>query len=155
MVPALATGLAAAVLLSAGSAAAHGTVFPYHERGAVICDAGGIMRVYPPRVMAPTQPTDFRNPEQVYWSPDLYRKQGRSWRRVVSGPILYAFTSSYGYYQATLQAAWHLVDNPGSQILFHRFTGLGPGLYRVKSYLWWDWGADRWHRQRQGRCLFY
>jgi hypothetical protein len=153
--------LAFALVLAVASAglpsgaSAHGTSYPYHRLGAVQCVSGGIMRVYPPAAMAPTEPTDFRSPEQVFWSPDLYRKVRRGWRLVRSGPIFFAFTSSYGFYQGQLQQAWHDVDVAGSQVLFHPFTNLRAGRYRVKHFTWWDWFSEDPHVQRRGSCTFY
>jgi hypothetical protein len=147
--------LAVAFAGQPSGASAHGSTFPYHRLGAMQCVDGGVIRVYPPAAMAPTEPTDFRSPEQVYWSPDLYRKGRRGWRRVREGPIFFAFTSSYGFYQGQFQQAWHDEDIPGSQVLFHPFTDLRAGRYRVKHFMWWDWGLDRWHAQRQGTCSFY
>jgi hypothetical protein len=145
------------VCLPAG-AAAHGTLRPPHQVGRVECVAGGIMRAYPPRLMRPTTPTDDRNPEQVFWRPTLYRRYRRAgkilWRRVAIGPRLFAFTSSYGFYQGQLQQAWHYQSNPGSQVLFYPFKGLGRGTYRIKHYLHWAWGPSTWHVHLQGRCTF-
>jgi hypothetical protein len=96
--------------------------------------------------------TNFRNPEQVEWSPDLYRWKPRRerWRRVRSGPWYYAITSSYGYYQAYGDTAWHNSETYFG-IYFHKWSGLRRGYYRVKNFMWWD-AVGRMHRQRSGYC---
>ena len=90
----------------------------------------------------------------MYWSPDLYRWNGRRWRLYAEGPQFFAFTSSYGFYQGQFEQAWHQRSVPGSQVFFHPFTGLRAGYYRVRHYFWWSWSSRSWSRRWKGRCHF-
>ena len=100
---------------------------------------------YPP-VMYSSYQTNFRNPERVEWSPDLYRWRPRAhrWKLYRSGSWYYAFTSSYGLYQAPLHTAWHAQN--GSDIVYVYFSGLPRGYYGVKHYMYWSWINKTYHR---------
>jgi hypothetical protein len=143
---ALCLALVAAPAAVPERADAHGSA-PYHEAGQTMCQAGRVL-AYPPRVMRPTRPADWRNAQLVKWSPDLYRWQKRRWRLVDgSKPWNWAATSDAGYLQRPLDSAWHKPNNFGA--LFEPFDGLRSGIYAVKHYMYWadsgqthaHWGA--------------
>jgi hypothetical protein len=133
---------AAGVLTVAGlgpaGAAGHGARVPYHEVGLTHCLNGGLLRAFPPRVMRPTSRfiITARNPELVRWSPNLYRWKGGSWRLYDSSkPWYFATTMSYGYVQIGFDFAWKASNYAG--IVSSQFTGLRPGRYRVRNYMYW------------------
>jgi hypothetical protein len=138
-------GLAVAAVMSlcalAPAASARRVPVPYHELGPIECLDGGIMRAYPPRLMRPA----VGGNEQVEWSPDLYKwnRKRRSWRRFDgSRPWYVAITGPYGYYQASYDQAWHTPGGMG--MLFVPFSGLRPGRYAVKNFMYWNrTGAKR------------
>jgi hypothetical protein len=139
-----ALGFAAVLVVVAGlaprAAQAHGTQVPYHEIGMALCGPG-TMKAYPPRIMRSWQNLqDFRNPEIVRWSPDLYKYVGGSWR-LVDGtrPWYRAFTTSRGYYQAPYGGAWINPATNYGQVLFVPYFNLSPGWYAIKNYLRWDY----------------
>lgn len=161
------------LLLTAGTAVAVAAGAPASADaneftvGDVECVSGGRMNVYTPKYMSPTTPTNFRNPEKVYWYPVLQqwkrgasKKSKKKWRAVREAPIYYAFTSSYGFFQSPSGQAWHLNEDDDplqrSQVRFHPFTGIRAGNYRVLHYLYWAWldTGDQWHTYAQGRCKF-
>jgi hypothetical protein len=142
-------------LMSSSTASAHGTNLPAHDVGAVQCRAGGQMAVYPPRVMRSWYDVNFRNAEKVQWSPSIYRwnSQSGSWRLYDdSPPWYYAITSSYGYYQAPYDTAWHQPNGRG--FLWHNQTGLPRGIYAVKNYMYWN-STGTHHSAWGGMCTFY
>jgi hypothetical protein len=129
-----------AVALTASPAAADGTAVPYHEIGAVECGQG-FVRARPPRIMRPTYATDFRNAEEVYWAPELYRFNfaTNTWDYVTwPGRWYRAYTSSYGYYQDPLLGGWTDMRTNASNVMFFPFYGLAPGYYAVKNYMHWS-----------------
>jgi hypothetical protein len=61
-------------------------------------------------------------------------------------PWYYAFSSSYGLYQAPLEGGtWHAQS--GNAFRFLPYNGLRPGYYGVMNYMYWSWGrtsATQW-----------
>jgi hypothetical protein len=142
-------------VMTTSTARAHGSNLPAHEVGAVQCRAGGQMAVYPPRLMRSWYSVNFRNAEKVQWSPTIYRWQGQSrgWRVYDdSPPWYYAFTSSYGYYQAPYGTAWQQPNGRG--FIFHNQSGLPRGIYAVRNYMYWDRTRTN-HSAWGGMCTFY
>ena len=149
---ALAAVVFVAAGLAPGKAFADGSGFPYHEVGMVICGQGSV-KAYPPRIMRSWQSLpDYRNPEIVQWSPDLYKYVGGSWQ-LVDGtrPWYRAFTTSIGYYQSQFSGAWTNPKTNYGQVLFVPYYSLSPGYYSIKNYMHWDF-ANRTHAQFSAYC---
>lgn len=132
--------LPTALLLAAVApltAAAHGSTFPPHALGSMDCGPGYV-KTWPPRQMLSSFQTNFRNPEMVQWSPDLYRWNGSSWQ-LFDGtrPWYRAFTSSYGYYSAPFSGAWQAVTTNAS-MMFVPYYNLPRGYYAIKNFMRWD-----------------
>jgi hypothetical protein len=148
----VAAALLAVVCLAPSNALAHGSRFPYHRIGMVVCGQGSV-KAYPPRIMRSWQYLpDFRNPEIVHWSPDLYKYVEGKWRLVDSSrPWYRAFTTSIGYYQAPFGGAWIDPKTNKGQVLFVPYYYLSPGFYAIKNYMHWDY-SNRTHSQFSGYC---
>jgi hypothetical protein len=150
---AAAAGVSCALVLAGAEAAgAHGA-WPYHDLGPTYC-VDGRMEVYPPRDMRSSIDTDWRNPEQVWWSPDLYRynrRQGR-WRRVYIGDWYYGFAHSYGLIQNPYTGTrWNFQDD--RPMRFVPITINRPGRYRISHFM--EWGRlEGIHRQQGGVCRY-
>jgi hypothetical protein len=146
----LALALAIAAF-AASPAAADGTGFPGHQIGAVECGPGYVKTLHP-RSMVPTSPTDFRNPEEVQWSPDLWRWNGASWvLHDGSRPWYRAYTSSTGYFQTSYTAsAWQAIPT-NAPLLHVAYSYLPPGYYAIRNYLWWGW-LGRTHSEFSAYC---
>lgn len=134
--------LATAVLLTllpllAKPAAAAG----YATSGGFGCDTQ--MR----RVLAfPPQMTSTAGQAQVvYFSPDLYRWNGSSWRLYDgSRPWYWGVANGYGVqYNANLHGNWFVQTNA---LRFVPFAGLPSGYYRVADY--YRWGATGYYAPR-------
>ena len=136
------------------SAAGHGSDVPYHVIGARNCVDGRI-EISPPVRMDPDAPTNFTNPEEVQWSPDLLKWKPRRhrWKVVWQGDWYRAFTSSYGFFQTTYTLAWQSTTTNG-YIYFVPVDIYRAGYYRVKNYMWWSW-ADGIHAQKGPQCRYY
>jgi hypothetical protein len=109
--------------------------------GGISCGQG-VVWVDPPAAMSPTQDTDFRNPEQVYWTPVLWAWGGNGWLRASDQPRpwYYALTSSYGFYQGTLEGgAWH---SPSGNAFGAIPIYVRPGYYGVMNWMYWSWGRN-------------
>ena len=142
---------AAAACIATASASAHGSV-PYHELGQVSCSQG-LVRVNPPRIMRSWHHRpDFRNPELVHWSPDLYVYTAAGWRLVDgSRPWYRAFTtSSIGFYQQPYVGAWQ-DTRTNNGVMFVPYSGLGSGHYRIKNFLHWSSTGVK-HVEWSGYC---
>ena len=133
-------------------ASAHGD-WPYHALGPLICE-NGRMVVYGPKDVRSSYSTDFRNPEKVEWSPDVYRynRRGHTWKKVYSGIWYYGFASDYGLYQdPTTGGIWHNPDY--STQTFVPVTITRGGSYKVRNYIYWP-GLDATHRQTSRACKY-
>jgi len=147
----LALALAIAAF-AASPAAADGTGFPAHQIGSVECSQSTV-KVWTPRQMVSTYHTNFLNPEQVQWSPDLWRWNGSTWVLYDgSRPWYRAFTSSYGYFQtAYVASAWQAVPT-NAPVAFVPFYNLPAGYYAIKNYMKWDWTYGT-HAEFSGYCF--
>jgi hypothetical protein len=132
--------LATAILALGALAGPAAAGVPGYEIGAVGCEQG-LVRAYVPRAMLSSYSTDFRNPEQVYWTPELnrYNPYTRAWEPVAVRPWHRAFASSYGIYQAPIVGGWTNTANNASGTMFVPFYGLASGYYAIKNYLHWSW----------------
>lgn len=117
------------------TAAADGSAYPAHQLGSTECGTGYV-KVWTPRQMLSSFPTNFRNPEMVTWSPDLHRWNGSSWQ-LFDGtrPWYRAFTSSYGYYQNPLGTWQNVNTNMGT--MFVPYFNLPRGYYAIKNFMRW------------------
>jgi hypothetical protein len=149
---AVAAVLVALACLPPSNAFAHRSGVPYHQVGMVVCGQGSV-KAYPPRIMRSWQYLpDFRNPEIVHWSPDLYKYVGGKWRLADgSRPWYRAFTTSIGYYQAPFGGAWINPKTNQGQVIFVPYYYLSPGFYAIKNYMHWDY-SNRTHSQFSGYC---
>jgi hypothetical protein len=143
----------AALTAVPSSASAHGDYFPYHDLGPTYC-VDGRMEVYGPRDVRSSQDTDWRNPEQVQWSPDLYRynRRQRRWRRVYEGAWFYGFAHSYGLTRDPYHGShWYYQD--ARPLNFLPITIKRHGRYRIKHFIYWPW-MDETHRQNGRECRY-
>ena len=122
--------------LAPAPAAADGVGLPAHAIGYVECGQSYVTTRHPQQMLS-WSATDFRNPEMIHWSPDLYRWNGTSWQ-LYDGtrPWYRAFTSSYGFYQNPYGTWQSEVTNAG--ITFVPFYNLPSGYYAIKNFMKWD-----------------
>jgi hypothetical protein len=145
------------VLCLGTDAAAQPQASPYFELGQLACLDGGVLRSYPPRIMRSTRPTNFRDPEEVRWKPYLYRYNPASgkWRLIQTRSWYRAYTSSNGFFQDAFGGnGWTSIAAYQGQVLFVPFTGLGPGRYKIKNFLYWGWQDRTYYSWSGGACTF-